>query len=95
MTYPLSECSMQGMFGELCPDLIISFGNNIASYKLKPMIKAHKEKFVHWQIDTAGRIRDFSDKLTDVFECTPQYFFNCFAENAPQDSKNDMTYYNM
>lgn len=59
MTYPLSECSMQGMFGELCPDLIISFGNNIASYKLKPMIKAHKEKFVHRQIDTRGKNQRF------------------------------------
>ena len=60
MTYPSSECSMQGMFGELCPRfLLFRSGNNIASYKLKPMIKAHKEKCVHWQIDTAGRIREY------------------------------------
>lgn len=93
-TYPLAECSIQGMFEELCPDLIISFGNNIASYRLKPMIKEHKNNYVHWQIDSAGRIRDFSDRLTAVFECSPQRFFGFFAENASADAKNDMAYYN-
>lgn len=94
-TYPLSECSIQGMFEDLCPDLIISFGNNISSYKLKPMIKEHKQKFVHWQIDCAGRIRDFSDRLTDIFECTPNKFFEFFAQSASDKSKNDMNYYNL
>lgn len=94
-TYPLSECSIQGMFEDLCPDLIISFGNNISSYKLKPMIKEHKNKYVHWQIDSAGRIRDFSDKLTDIFECTPNKFFEFFAQAASEEAKNDLCYYNL
>lgn len=93
-TYPLSECWIPDMFEELCPDLIISFGNNIAGAKIKPMIKAHKERFVHWQIDEAGRIRDFSDRLTDLFECTPNEFFEFFASHAPGGAKNDMEYYN-
>lgn len=95
ITYPLSETYLQGMFEELCPDLVISFGNNIASNKLKPMIKAHKERFVHWQIDEAGRIRDFSDRLTSVFECTPNEFFTYFAAHAPAGASNDLSYYNL
>lgn len=94
-TYPLSECFAQGMFEDLCPDLIISFGNNISSYKLKPMVKEHKDNYVHWQIDSAGRIRDFSDRLTDIFECSPQKFFEYFAEAAGNEQKNDLVYYNL
>lgn len=94
-TYPLSECWVQGMFEDLCPDLIISFGNNISSYRLKPMIKEHKNKYIHWQIDSAGRIRDFSDRLTDIFECTPNKFFEFFAKYENGGSKNNMAYYNL
>ncbi len=94
-TYPVTEISGPGMFSELTPDLVISLGNNIASYRLKPLIKEHLNSFTHWQIDSAGRIRDFSNRLTDVFECTPQYFFEYFTENAPKNSSNDMNYYNL
>ena len=94
-TYRVSEVSAPGIFTDLIPDLVISFGNNIASYKLKPLIKENKSAYTHWQIDEAGRIRDFSDRLTNVFECTPQYFFKYFAENAPEGAANNMDYYKL
>lgn len=94
-TYRVSEVSAPGIFADLIPDLVISFGNNIASYKLKPLIKENKSAYTHWQIDEAGRIRDFSDRLTNVFECTPQYFFKYFAENTPEGAANNMDYYKL
>lgn len=94
-TYRLTELSNPGMFPELIPDLVISLGNNIASYKLKPMIKENLSAYVHWQIDEGGRVRDFSDRLTDLFECPPMKFFEYFVENAPANISNDTSYYNL
>lgn len=94
-TYRLTELSNPGMFPELIPDLVISLGNNIASYKLKPMIKENLSAYVHWQIDESGRVRDFSDRLTDVFECSPKCFFEYFVKNAPAKISNDMVYCNL
>ncbi|MCQ2514311.1 MAG: 2-succinyl-5-enolpyruvyl-6-hydroxy-3-cyclohexene-1-carboxylic-acid synthase [Ruminococcus sp.] len=93
-TYRLTEYNLPGLYPDLIPDLIISLGNNVASYGLKPIIKANVSAYTHWQIDEAGRIRDFSDRLTDLFECTPKAFFKYFAKNAPK-AKNDLEYYNL
>ncbi len=93
-TYRVAEFSVDGMFTDLIPDLLISMGNNISSYKLKPLIKQKTDSYTHWQIDESGRVRDFSDRLTDIFECSPKFFFEYFTKNAPSDSRSDMEYFN-
>lgn len=91
-TYPVTEMLSSALPTSLIPDVIISFGNNLSSYKLKPFIRGTADSVVHWQIDPAGRSRDMFDCLTDVFECSPRYFFEYFAVHAEEGIVNDGSY---
>lgn len=93
-TYPITEAGDKSLLDELTPDLVISLGNNIASYQLKPFLRRHSRSIKHWAIDEGGRIRDMFNSLIYVFECTPSYFFNYFAKNALENKDNDREYYN-
>lgn len=73
-TYPITELEKE-LSKELLPTLVVSMGNNVASYDLKYILR-RAENIEHWQIDEAGRIRDVFQHLTAVFECTPLEFFN-------------------
>lgn len=91
-TYPVTEMLSSALPAGLMPDVVVSFGNNLSSYKLKPFIRGAADSVTHWQIDPAGRPRDMFDCLTDVFECSPRYFFEYFAEHAESGSINDGGY---
>jgi len=93
-TYPVTETGNTNM-QDFVPDLVISLGNNLAAYCLKPFLRANNDNFRHISIDEGGRIRDVFQGLTDVFECTPSYFFKYFANNALDDCSNNMTYYQL
>ncbi len=88
-TYPVTELE-KCISNELLPDLVISLGNNIASYDLKYILRQNKN-LEHWQIDEAGRIRDVFQHLTAVFECSPLEFFESILNNPKKECKN--TYY--
>jgi len=92
-TYPLTEMYEKGMFQELVPDLVISLGNNVASYMIKPFLRDNVGKYEHWQIDECGRTRDMFESLCNVFECKPQNFFRYFIDNSSKEIKNDKKYY--
>ena len=91
-TYPVTEMLSSAMPNRLLPDVVISFGNNQSAYNLKPFIRSNACSIEHWQIDPAGRARDAFDCLTDVFECSPSYFFGFFADHAEADASNDGAY---
>lgn len=93
-TYPITETRIP-KDENLVPDLVISIGNNVVSYGMKPFLRRNREKFQHIEIDSNGRFRDVFMRLTDLFECTPQTFFHYFA-NYPgkQEKGNNMEYYN-
>lgn len=91
-TYPITEMLSSALPTNLLPDIVISFGNNLSSYKLKPFIRGAADSVTHWQVDPAGRSRDMFDCLTDVFECSPRYFFEFFANHAEEGSTNDGSY---
>ena len=91
-TYPVTEMLSSAMPKRLLPDIVISFGNNQSAYKLKPFIRGGAKDIEHWQIDPAGRARDAFDCLTDVFECSPLYFFEYFASHVEADAFNDESY---
>lgn len=93
-TYPVTEIFyMKGALSDLVPDIVISMGNNIASYKMKPFLREHSGTVEHWQVDESGRIRDMFECLTDVMEFSPQFFFKYFAGNAPKNISNDKIYF--
>lgn len=90
-TYPVTETGNTQDI--LIPDLVISLGNNVASYGLKPFLRKNNIKFNHWAIDEGGRFRDVFTGLSAIFECSPAYFFKYFVNHAPVDIKNNKLYY--
>lgn len=68
-------------FDELMPEVVISFGGNIAS-GLKAMLRARSGSFEHWSIMPDGRVCDMYKSENRVFECDPEYFFRRMAEAA-------------
>jgi len=92
-TYPITETGNTNQ--SMVPDLVISLGNNVASYGMKPFLRENCTSFRHISIDKGGRIRDVFKALTDVFECSPSYFFKYFAENTPSSCSNNLQFYNI
>lgn len=74
------------------PDIIISIGGQTGDYPLYHQLSKISLKGVeHWRVSQDGAIVDTYDKLTKVFECTEEYFFNSFNTNI----KNEHTYYDI
>ena len=93
-TYPVIETSPGHAAKVAAPDLVISLGGNLATYKMPSFLALAKGDCRHWVIEESGYIKDPFKKLTAVFECTPAYFFDYFARSAPEGSHNNQTYYN-
>lgn len=90
-TYPITE--MGGLNEELIPDLVISIGNNLSSYQLKPFLRKNYQKMENWLIDPSGKVRDAYKSLTKIFECSIEQFFREIIK-IPTKTKNDGNYYN-
>jgi 2-succinyl-5-enolpyruvyl-6-hydroxy-3-cyclohexene-1-carboxylate synthase len=90
-TYPVTETGNTN--AELVPDLVISLGNNLSSYGMKPFLRANSKRIRHFAIDESGRVRDVFKCLTDIFECSPSYFFKYFGEIDHVSCSNNMQYY--
>ena len=75
-TYPLTEMQKNNLSKELIPDIVISMGNNVASYAIKSILRANHSHIEHWEIDPCGRIRDTYMCLTTVFECSVDWFLD-------------------
>ena len=92
-TYPVTE--MKEFDKVLVPDIVISMGNNVSSYKLKSALSSVHKSIVHWQIDEGGRVRDMFKALKEIFECDVTYFFKTILQNSSSDIHNDLVYYNL
>lgn len=90
-TYPITE--MEGLTENLLPDLVISIGNNLAAYKLKPFLRANYKKMENWYITSSGRVRDAYKSLTTIFEMSVSSFFENICKYST-DTKNNLSYYN-
>lgn len=91
-TYPISE--MNGLNDEVIPDLVISIGNNLSAYNLKPFLRNNFKRMENWYITPSGKIRDAYKSLTYVFECKEIEFFKKMNELSNNESKNNYKYYN-
>jgi len=92
-TYSIVETSGGYVAQEMCPDLVITLGGNYASYNMRGYLRSVKAKYNHWVIEESGYVKDPFMRLTDIFECTPEYFFNFFANNGTDNSENDLNFY--
>ncbi len=91
-TYRLAEAITGDVLRRLDPEIVIFFGGNFIS-RLKVLLREIREGRESWLISEDGAIMDPFQNLTNVFECTPEYFFRYFAEQAAK-SKNDQTFRN-
>lgn len=92
-TYPISE--MGGLNDKLLPDLILSIGNNLAAYNLKPFLRRNYKSLENWLIDPAGQVRDAYKSLTEILECEVETFFKYMVEYCENDEYNNMQYYSL
>ena len=79
---------------ELSPDILITVGGKrLMNDPLTFKIRGGYKNIRHWSVSPNGAIKDFYFRLTSVIECTQDYFFKWFSENAG-DIRNDGVYYN-
>lgn len=93
-TYPLTEMDGGNIMETLIPDLVISLGNNLSSYMLKPFLRHNYLNIENWLVRENGEIRDSYKCLTKVFQCSVSEFFNKIIENhnKKRDHKNEYYY---
>ncbi len=93
-SYPVTETVGASNLDYLKPDIVISIGNNYASYNLKPIMRRNRKTVKHWQVDEHGRIRDMYQCLTKVFDCSVSSFFDYFA-NVESEGTNNLEYFKL
>lgn len=65
----------------LAPDLLITFGSNIVSKKVKAFVRSAAPD-EHWHLDPAGRMLDTFKCLTRAIACDPAAVFDALAEDG-------------
>ena len=78
----------------LVPDLIISFGNNLSSYVLKPFLRKYCQSTFHIEIDDTGRFRDPFDSLSILVDCDPFCFFKEINKINRNSASGSNEYFN-
>ncbi len=92
--YPYTETHSINMMDHLKPDIIISIGNNLSAYQLKPFLRKYYKDEENWLIWESGEVRDAYKCLTTIFECSPSDFFAKIVE-VSLNTNNDHCYYNL
>ncbi len=65
----------------LVPDLLITFGSNIVSKKVKAFVRSASPD-EHWHLDPAGRMLDTFKCLTRAIACNPATVLNALSEEG-------------
>lgn len=86
-TYLVAEAITANVLWKMGPDIVIFFGGNFLS-RLKVQLRGIKNDCESWVINDDGAIMDPFQNLTNVFECSPEYFFDFFAEKNPEGSND-------
>lgn len=81
------------MMKKLMPDIVISFGGQVFS-GIKGQLKNNYKEFEHWLISENGEVCDLFKGLKNIYECTPEQFFDYFNNKVDDQQKNDYNYYN-
>lgn len=73
------------MFLAYAPDLVISAGGNYVS-PIKGLLQGCAADFEHWCINEDGAVIDQFRRLSAVFECTAQEFFDYFNTHSKKEN---------
>ena len=92
-TYPVSEMRGGDGLSKLTPDLVISIGNNLAAYNLKPFLRLHYKKMENWLITESGNFRDAYKSLSTIFEMTISDFLRKMIQEMPSAHSHAGEYY--
>lgn len=88
-TYKIFEqITFQEFCNKLKPEIVISMGENFASYGIKSILK--KCSFSHWWIDPKGRLVDVWNSLSCVIDCEVDEFFKIMTEEV--DNRQESAY---
>jgi 2-succinyl-5-enolpyruvyl-6-hydroxy-3-cyclohexene-1-carboxylate synthase len=63
---------------ELSPDLLITYGGNVVSKRLKKFLRKHPPQ-AHWHLSAGGEIVDLSSAVTAIIETEPYSFLQQIA----------------
>lgn len=86
-TYPLTETDNIIRNMSVLPDIVISIGNFIASYQLKPLLRLNRHRIENWLIHENGAVRDPYWSLSIIFEGSHDEFFEkILSINIPNKS---------
>jgi 2-succinyl-5-enolpyruvyl-6-hydroxy-3-cyclohexene-1-carboxylate synthase len=72
---------------EFRPEVVISVGGLLGDYDLRAFLSTGS--YQHWRVDADGEIRDTYGRLTRVFECEPERFFNRMADQLGRGDGSD------
>lgn len=81
------------MFKEILPEIVISFGGNVFG-GVKNMLRKFKGEFKHWSIEESGKVIDMFQSITNVFECSPNFFFKNILDLSNTNLENNRIYLN-
>ncbi len=87
-TYPATETGYASKRPELLPDVIISIGNYIASYKLKEILREGRKTSENWLISASGNVCDPYWSLNNIFEGDFREFFDLIIKQKIAETKN-------
>lgn len=92
-TYPVSEMRSGDGLSKLTPDLVISIGNNLAAYNLKPFLRLNYKKMENWLITENGIFRDAYKSLKTIFEVPFSVFLEKMIKELPLVNERSGEYY--
>lgn len=91
-TYPVSEINGGSSLERLVPDLVVSIGNNLAAYNLRPFLRRHYKEMENWLITLSTEVRDAYKCLTTIFEMRLNHFLERMLGLIPETNTNNREY---
>lgn len=91
-TYPVSEINAGSSLEKLIPDLVISVGDNLSAYNLRPFLRRHYTEIDNWLISDDAKIRDAYKCLKVVFDMNLQNFLRKISPFLPKNPINYGSY---
>ena len=89
-TYPITEMQSVESLQYLKPDIVISVGNNLAAYNMKPLLRLNYKTIDNWLISEQGEVRDAYKCLKVIFECSINDFFkHVCSDNNEEEKEHD------
>ena len=91
-TYPVSEINGGSSLEKLVPEIVVSIGDNLSAYNLRPFLRRHYKQICNWQISESIEIRDAYKCLTAVFDMKLEDFLRKILSFIPANSTNSAKY---